>query len=152
GQLGQETLIRLVEGIRIYRKYSGSRLILSGGGGEIANATMMAALTIELGVNTSDIITEAESADTKDEARIIKKIVRKDPFVLVTSASHMPRSMAMFRKLGMSPLPAPTAHNIKEGRYVTRDLFFPNASNLRNMEIVFYEYLGIVWAKLRGQI
>jgi len=36
---------------------------------------------------------ESESKDTKDEARLIKEMVGDDKFVLVTSASHMPRSV-----------------------------------------------------------
>jgi uncharacterized SAM-binding protein YcdF (DUF218 family) len=152
GQLSQETLIRLAEGIRIHRKCAKSKLIVSGGGDPVSNATLMAELAVELGVNTSDIIIESESRDTKDEARIIKEIVKKNAFVLVTSASHMPRSMAMFKRLGMDPVPAPTAHNVKATPGVSPGSFFPSAFHLRNAEKAVYEYLGIIWAKLRGQI
>jgi len=154
GQIGKETLTRLAEGIRIHRKYAGSKLILSGGSvyDPVANATIMAELAEELGVDRSDLITETESLDTKDEARIIKGIVGNNPFVLVTSASHMPRSMAMFKRLGMNPIPAPTGHNVKERQGASPGSFFPNASNLRKAEKTVYEYLGIIWAKLRGQI
>lgn len=155
GQIGKETLIRLTEGILIHRKNAGSKLILSGGSvyDPVANATIMAELAIQLGVNRSAIITEAESKDTKDEARIIRGIVGNNLFVLVTSASHMPRSMAMFKRFGMDPIPAPTGHNIKKSQGTrSPGSFFPKASNLRKAEKTVYEYLGIIWAKLRGQI
>ena len=45
---------------------------------------------------------------------VVKEIVGKDKFILVTSASHMLRAMALFRKQGMEPIPAPTDYMVKE--------------------------------------
>ena len=153
-QLSEGSLFRLIEGISIHRKNADSKLILIGGSisASIATATVMAELAIELGVDKSNIITKTESKDTKDEARIIKGVVENRSFILVTSASHMPRSIAMFKKLGMNPVPAPTEHNVKETQSISPGLFFPNSSNLHKTEKAVYEYLGTLWAKLRGQI
>ena len=154
GKIGKESLFRLTEGIRIHRENTGSKLILSGGAvyDSVANATIVAELAVKLGVDKSNVITETKPKDTKDEAILINKIVGNNSFVLVTSASHMPRAIALFRKLGMNPIPAPTEHNIKETQGISPGLFFPNAANIRNAEKAIYEYMGIVWAKLRGQI
>ena len=112
----------------------------------------MAQLAAELGISREDIIIESESLDTKDQARIIHRMVGDEPLFLVTSASHMPRSMAMFTKLGMNPIPAPTRSI--ESRILHRgpSPFFPSSVNLGKAEMAFHEYLGIVWAKLRRQI
>jgi uncharacterized SAM-binding protein YcdF (DUF218 family) len=153
-QLGGDSLIRLIEGVRIYRKCPGSKLVLSGGSvfDPIPSSEIMADIAGELGVNQDDIITESISKDTKDEAILIKPIVNNNHFILVTAASHMPRSMAMFRKLGMNPVAAPTSH-LSMGRSVLNPTcFFPKSSNLMKSERVFYEYLGVIWAKLRGQV
>ena len=153
-QLSKESLFRLIEGIRIHRINAGSKLIFTGGGmyNTVATATVMTELAVELGVNWSDIITEKNPKDTKDEARIVKTIVEDSPFILVTSASHMPRSMAIFNKLGMYPTAAPTEHNVKHSQAVGPGLFFPGASNLHKAEKAVYEYLGFILAKLRGLI
>lgn len=153
-QINNISLVRLIEGIRIYRKHTGSKLILSGGSGfdPIPNAKIMANIAMELGVNEKDIIVESKSKDTKDEAKLIKPIVDNKPFILVTCASHMHRSILMFKKLGMNPIPAPTGHKVKNRRSPSFGSFFPNALNLHKSERAFYEYLGILWAKLRGQI
>jgi uncharacterized SAM-binding protein YcdF (DUF218 family) len=98
------------------------------------------------------VILESLSKDTKDEARLIKNIVGNDRFVLVTSASHMPRSMALFKKLGMQPIPAPTDYWVKERQGISPAMFFPSSNGLRKAERAFYEYLGLAWANLRGQI
>jgi uncharacterized SAM-binding protein YcdF (DUF218 family) len=153
-QLSGNSLVRLIEGVRIYRKCPGSKLVLSGGGvfDTISSAEIMADIARELGVNQDDIITESVSKDTKDEAILIKPIVNNNHFILVTSASHMPRSMAMFRKLGMNPVAAPTSYLSMGRSGLNPTCFFPKTSNLIKSERVFYEYLGVIWAKLRGQV
>jgi uncharacterized SAM-binding protein YcdF (DUF218 family) len=153
-QIGEESLVRLIEGIRIYKKYSSVQLIVSGGRGfdPIPCAHVMAHVAKELGVDENDIILESQSKDTKDEAQLIKPLVKKERFILVTSASHMPRSIALFKKLGMNPIPAPTGHRAIRKEGLSPASFFPGASNLLKLERFFHECLGIAWAKLRGQI
>ena len=152
-QIGRNSLVRLMEGIRIYRKYPGVKLILSGGRvfDPVPEADTMARVAMEIGVPENDIILESKSKDTKDQAKIIKSIIGSEPFVLVTSASHMPRSMAMFRKLGMSPIPSPIGHRVRGGQGLSPHSFFPGTGNLRKAELAVHEYLGLTWSKLMGQ-
>jgi len=153
-QLSEGSLARLVEGIRLQRTVPGSMLILSGGGAfdSVPNARVMADVALAIGVKEEDIIPESLSRDTKDEARLIQKIVGGDRFILVTSASHMPRSIALFKRLGMEPIPAPTDHRVKEPQGLSPGLVFPSADNLFKAKKAFHEYLGLAWAKIRGQI
>jgi uncharacterized SAM-binding protein YcdF (DUF218 family) len=72
----------------------------------------MASVSRFMGVPKDNMIIEEASKDTKDQARLIKPIVGTAPFVLVTSAIHMPRSMALFEKLGMNPIPAPAGNHL----------------------------------------
>jgi uncharacterized SAM-binding protein YcdF (DUF218 family) len=118
----------------------------------VTEASVAADIAKITGVDEADIIMESDSLDTKDQARLIKPIVGDSRFVLVTSAYHMPRSMAMFRKAGMNPVPAPTGHLARKKRRLTIGSFFPDALSLERSEAALHEYLGIVWAKLRGQI
>ncbi len=152
-QIGRSSLVRLIEGIRIYRKYPGAKLILSGGSvfGPVPVAEVLARVAIETGVPERDIILESKSKDTKDQAKFIKPIVSNEPFVLVTSASHMPRSMALFKKLGMNPIPSPIGHRVSERQGLSPHSFFPRRGNLRKAELAIHEYLGITWSKLMGQ-
>ena len=153
-QINTSPLVRLMEGIRIYRKFPGAKLLLSGGGvfGPVSNAEVMARVAREIGVPEKDIILESESKDTKDEAMLIKPIVGKGPFALVTSASHIPRSMALFNKLGMNPIPSPVGHCIKDGQRLNLYSFFPSTENLHKAGLAIHEYLWLIWAKLNGQM
>ncbi len=153
-QLSGASLVRLTEAIRLHNLMPGSKLILSEGKvfDSVSGAETMAEVAKALGVKEEDLILESESKDTVDEARIIKSIVGNDKFILVTSASHMPRSMGMFRKFGMDPIAAPTDYTVKEKQGISPGDFFPGYGGFRKAEGVIYEYLGIIWAKLRGQI
>jgi len=153
-QLSESSLSRLVEGIRIHKLLPESRLVLSGGPvfDPAPDAKILADVAQAVGVDRQDLVLESVSKDTKDEARLIQEIVGNDKFILVTSASHMPRSIALFKKLGMEPVPAPTDYWVKERQGISPGMFFPSADGMRKAERAFREYLGLVWSKIRGQI
>ncbi len=110
----------------------------------------MEVLALALGVDPSALLAEERSLNTHDQAVFIGRIVGKDSFILVTSASHMPRAMGMFRKEGMDPVPAPTGHMVAESNWVFR--YVPSAGALKNTRGAVYEFLGLAWARMRGQI
>jgi uncharacterized SAM-binding protein YcdF (DUF218 family) len=153
-RLYSQPLIRLMEGIRVFRQNPGSKLVLSGCGAfdPVPEAHVMADVARFLGVEKNDIILESRSNDTKDQALLIKQIVGNQQFVLVTSAIHMPRSVALFRKQGMNPIPAPAGQTARARQVLTPDLFFPKSIFLANSSRAMHEYLGLIWASLQGQI
>ncbi len=153
-QLSASALARLVEGIRFYRGLPNSKLILSGGAlyDKVPEAKLFAEVAFEFGVKKEDMVLEEDSKDTEDEARLIAPIVGKERLVLVTSASHMPRSMTLFKRYGMSPLPAPTDHLTKEPGSISPRMFYPSAESLWNAERAFHEYLGLIWLRLKWLI
>jgi uncharacterized SAM-binding protein YcdF (DUF218 family) len=155
-QLGGSALSRLVEGIRLHNSLPGSKLILSGGAlyDPVPEAKVLAEVALALRVERQNLILESLSKDTEEEARLIQEMIGKDAFALVTSASHMPRAMGLFRKLGMHPIPAPTDYGVKEstGEEISPGKFFPGSTHLQNTEAAVYEYLGLAWAKLRNRI
>jgi uncharacterized SAM-binding protein YcdF (DUF218 family) len=153
-QLSGASLARLVEGIRLHNMLPGSKLILSGGSGfdEVPNSEVLADVALAIGVDKRDLVLESASRDTKDEGKLIQKILGNDKFILVTSASHMPRSVALFERLGMKPIPASADYWVKNRQGLSPGMFFPSADGLMKAERVFYEYMGLAWAKLRGQI
>jgi len=152
-ELGEETMVRVAEGIKLYKEMPGSKLVFSAGSinEPVPESEIMGKVAQALGVGLQDMVLESDSRDTEESAQKVASIVQKEPFLLVTSASHMPRSMALFQKLEMNPIPAPTDYLVK-GREQTFPFgFFPDAGSLRKSERAFYEYLGLTWAKLRGK-
>ncbi|MBW2062166.1 MAG: YdcF family protein [Deltaproteobacteria bacterium] len=154
-KLDRPCTVRLTEAIRLHNLLPDTKLILSEGGavGQVPGARIMADLALALGVDREDIVLEPLSRDTEDQARLIKKLIKNDRLILVTSASHMPRSMALFKKTGLRPIPAPTDHLVKKDPR-GRDFgeYFPNAEGILKARTAFHEYMGLIWAKARGQI
>lgn len=153
-RLSNESLARLVEGITIHKKLPQSRMILSGGKvyASVSESKSMADLAIELGIGKNGIVEESAGLDTEDQAVLIKKIVGKDRFILVTSAYHMPRATAIFQKQGMNPVPAPSGHRVKNKETMDPFMFFPDSGRIEKMELAVHEYLGLLWDKIKGWI
>jgi uncharacterized SAM-binding protein YcdF (DUF218 family) len=146
------TLARVVEGVRLYRQIPGCRLVLSGGKvfHSGSDAESMSAIARSLGVPEHAIITEGLSPDTESQARNIGKLIKKDEFFLVTSAAHMRRSVGLFRKAGMTPVPAPTEYLSQSNAGFSPSDLFPDPNALRGVHNFIYEYLGTTWSRLRG--
>jgi uncharacterized SAM-binding protein YcdF (DUF218 family) len=156
-QISAAALGRVVEGVRLYKAMPGSKLLLSGGGvfDPVPEAAVMARVAGVLGVKPQDIRLETESRDTADQTRIVADLLGRERFILVTSAAHMPRAMALFRKRGVEPIPAPTDFRVQEPQGAhgpDPGQFFPRASGLKEVETAAHEYLGLAWAWLRGAI
>ncbi len=146
---GTSSIARVVEGVRIYRlQQQPCTLVLSG----IGVSQGMRTVALDLGIPPESIVIDNKSADTKDQARLLRDMLGTEPFALVTSASHMPRAMAMFRKQGMNPIPAPTHYLCVPGKHWSASYLFPSAARIEATERAEYEVLGLIWAKLRGQI
>jgi len=152
-QISHDSRVRLLEGIRLYHMIPGSRLVLSGGiGFQLeSEATVLSRLAQTLGVKKDDMVLETRSRDTKDHPRNVALIVKNDPFILVTSASHMPRALRLFENQGMTPIPAPAGH-WEPKKNVWPEYYFPGSKGTRLAELAFHEYLGLGWAWMRGQI
>ncbi len=91
----------------------------------VSNAVVMAGVANVMGIGGNRLVLEELSKDTKDQARLIHKIVGDERFILITSASHMPRSMALFQKLGMKPIPAPADYSVKKRHRISPGVFLP---------------------------
>ena len=146
-QLSPDSLTRLLEGVRLHRQLPGSRLILSGGAvfQDVPEGETLAKTAMLMGVKEKDMVRENKSLDTADQAKLISNIVGHDQFILVTSAIHMPRSIALFRKYGMDPIAAPTNYLVDKQSGIHPQAFFPRAHSLGKTEAAIHEYLGLIW-------
>ena len=155
-QLYTSTLARVVESVRLKKLFPQAKIIYSGGKIELAdkksNAEIMAATAVMLGVPPYDIVLEERAKDTIEEALYLKSLLKDKNFILVTSASHMPRAVLLFKKQGLKPIPSPSSYLTKKRKnYLIWD-YFPSYEGVQKSERLFYEILGIVWAKINGYI
>jgi uncharacterized SAM-binding protein YcdF (DUF218 family) len=153
-RLSSGTLARLVEGIRLQRQIPGAKLVVSGSSvfSSGSDAEAMAALALALGVKREDMVLDAASPDTETQARNVKALLKGERCVLVTSASHMRRSMALFRKAGVDAIAAPTHYLAQRNRGIGPGDFYPSTVGLEEARILTFEYLGMAWGLLTGKI
>ncbi len=152
--LGATGMARLGEGLRVLQHNPGARLLLTGGAvdGQLSHAEVAAAAAMELGVPAERIVIDSRPRDTAGEALRVREHVGEASLVLVTSASHMPRSMALFRARGLEPVPAPTAYLVRAERDFRSPDLLPSAQQMYRSERLLHEYVGMIWARLRGEL
>ncbi len=149
GQLSNSELGRLIEGVRLQKQLSQSVLVSSGVKGKNnteSQATTVRKAAIELGVPPQLTDTLSFTINTMAEAQHFKKRFSSESrLILVTDAVHMPRAMKWFQKVGLKPIPAPTNFILKHPPNKRPIGLIPGSSNIKTMEQVVHEYLGLVW-------
>lgn len=147
---------RVLEAARIYRALPQPWVISSGGttrwNYEPSALSMQRAL-VQLGVPSDRILLESTSIDTHQEAVVIAPMLRQlhaETFALVTTRIHMPRALALFRRQGLTPVPAVVPDEIPAREWVF--LLRPTIDGLQRGASVYHELVGMAYYKWRGWI
>lgn len=153
-QLQPQALYRITEGVRVAVAQPWARLVVSGYGGTDPkpNAQVYGEVATALGLDPARLILEPRPMSTAQEAELLAPLLGDASFALVTSATHMPRALALFRARGLDPTPAPTGHLTRGTAAPGAQRFIPSATQLERSRTAWYEVLGRVWARLRGDI
>lgn len=152
--ISSAALGRIVEASRIIHALPEAKLVVSGPkivDGAPTHATMLAQAGITLGVARERILYIENALDTEDEVKALRKIAGDAPVAVVTSAWHMPRSMALFRSFGIHAVACPTdfrTHAL-DGFYFG-DLLW-DVENISRTTLAVRERIGYLWITLRGR-
>jgi uncharacterized SAM-binding protein YcdF (DUF218 family) len=145
-------LARLLEADRIYHSRPNVRMVVSVANKDAAPADKQAFLTamiklLSLDPEHVDLITEAESTD--DEARLLAGHLREgEQLVLVTSASHMPRAITIFKDAGRNPAAAPTDFQYPRAGSLEDKVWkrwVPSSEGIGGSHQMIYESLASLW-------
>jgi uncharacterized SAM-binding protein YcdF (DUF218 family) len=146
---------RLVHGAMLFRQGAAPRVVCTAG--DVASE--MADFLVDLGVPNDAITRDTASYDTHDHAVTLCPLFRRQGItriLLVTSASHMPRSVAVFRRScpDLEVVPAPTDYrrppnpdDTWPGGLVT---LVPSTSAAEHITDALHEYVGMAYYRLRG--
>ena len=91
-----------------------------------------------------------EPKDTEEEAAAVAKAIGQQPFLLVSSASHLPRAVIFFRNAGLQPIPAPANQLAIESPLNPWERITPSPVWLMHSDRVAYETLGRIWQWMKG--
>ena len=157
---------RLLYGAKLYKDGLAPQIILTGGriqwyGGDSSEAESMATILELMGIPRSVMILESRSLNTHQNAVFTKEILEQKnikQILLVTSAAHMPRSLAIFKKEGIKAIPAPadfiiSDRNLTESQFSTQSRILsliPKAESLDYTTQALKEYIGTFIYRLRG--
>jgi len=156
---------RMFYAAQLYHQKKAPFVILSGGridwsGAGSSESADMAMIMQQLGVPNSAIIQEPNSLNTYENAVNVKKILQArqiNQVLLVTSAMHMPRSLAIFKKINIAAIPAPTDfiassdfQYLNNTPQATLLNLLPEAERLHQFTRALKEYVGLVVYRLRG--
>ena len=145
--LGGDKERRAWEVIRLYQQMPNATIITSGRSlyDVESEAFKTARLLQEAGIKKENIVMQGEAKDTKEEAQAMKKRIGNKPFLLVTSAYHMPRAMKLFQHEGTNPIAAPGDFNNPKEDGIN-SIFL--SESLEKTEQALHEYLGLLWLLL----
>lgn len=141
-----EAASRLLAGIELAERFPKKPLIFTGGVPNERGITQadVAAMVFEaLGINTSRAIYEKASMNTYDSAVMTRALIKphpKEPWILVTSAYHMPRSVAVFQAAGWTVVPYPVDYRTREHGV---DWSINVAKRLRQSDLAVHEWIGL---------
>jgi uncharacterized SAM-binding protein YcdF (DUF218 family) len=148
-----EAAERLTATVALARRYPEARILFSGGEGTLlpqghAEADASIAFFTGIGVPRPRLVIENRARNTWENAIYSRALAQPKPgetWLLVTSASHMPRALGCFRKLGWEVLPWPVDYRTDPGRIV---LGFAFGEQLVALNLVIKEWAGLAayWA------
>lgn len=153
-QLSTSARGRLMEALRIARALPQARLVFSGhaGEGRRSHAAVLAEAAISLGLDPARIVRLDTPRDTEDESESTAELVGREPFVLVTSAWHMRRAVALMRGRGLDPVPGPADYTTRQLHGGQFSDYTWDTESLGRSTWAVYERIGYAWVWLRRKI
>ena len=139
---------RMTLPIGLMRKFPNFELIFSGGEGRLVptgttEAELAGVFYTEQGVDMKRVTLESQSKTTRENAKRVAALMGercKQPWLLVTSAWHMPRSMAEFQAVGCNVTAYPVDFRTGEETSWTE---YSMAGSLMAWQTALHEYLGM---------
>ncbi len=146
-------LSNLIEGIRLYKKINNAELLLlrvSTKYTKIIDTKLMS--NIARSSDNTNIRTKDDFQNTYDVALFLKQTLNDTKFILVASASHIPRTVGLLKGLSMNPIPAPANYLVlpNDGFHIKKML--PDSQSLTICMVALHEYFGLVKDKIFGRI
>ena len=151
------TVERLTEFAVLARRYPEAKLIFTGGSGSLFQTEVKEADVLEpmlglLGLDPRRIVLENQSRNTYENAVFTRRLADPRPgetWVLVTTASHMPRAVGCFRKAGWRVVPYPVDFNFRGDEEF--GLTFNFIGGLARLSGGLHEWLGLTFYWLTGK-
>lgn len=150
---------RFVEALRLALLYPDAKILVSGGDGSLSGAYEGdAAASVRFfqafGLSPDRLVMETTSRNTDENAQNSRQILADNGLsdcLLITSAFHMPRSVGLFRKAGLTVTPWPADFRTTGKAAIGFDFTQPTL-NAQQMATATREWIGLVAYRFLGRI
>lgn len=144
-----EAAERMTVPVGLVRQHPNLALVFSGGEGRllatgVTESELARAFYEQQGLDMSKVRLEDGSRNTRENAQQVAKLLDdgcKQPWLLVTSAWHMPRSMAEFEAVGCKVTPYPVDFRTGASTSWTE---YSLAHSLLRWQTALHEWLGLL--------
>lgn len=156
---GSSTSDRFIQAAKLYHSGVVKYILVNGGNGALGSTRKPEAFflkeeLIAQGIPASAILLENKSRNTFESARNAKPILdslqASSNCLLVTSALHMRRSLAVYHKAGIHPQPHTANFEVLENK-LRINAFIPDVSLLNTWQHLLKELAGLVAYRLTGK-
>lgn len=160
-ELSSVSIERTLCGIELFRNGFAPRLLFAGGDASIfgygpKESLEMKRLALQLGVPEEAILIEDRSRTTYENAVETKRILGNGSIIMVTSAIHVPRAWALFRKQGLDTTPYACGYMAQDIPSLGWDGdpfdFIPDAKALHRNTDAISEVVGILFYRASGKL
>ena len=146
---------RMTMAVTLANTFPDARIVFTGGSGRLTGSSLpetavASQLFAQLGLSPERFVYEDMSRNTYENAVFSKELVQPKPdetWLLVTSASHMPRSVGVFRRAGWPVVPVPVDYRVP-ARLVPR---LSLGGSLARLDEAAREWVGLVAYRLLGR-
>ena len=153
---------RVTHTVQLYKLGLIKKILISGGTGTLATeeepeADKFRKAMVMMGVSGDDIFIENETRNTYESAVEVKPMLdslhfKPEDCLLITSAFHMRRSLACYRKAGLNIEPFSTDFYAHPRFFYPDGLFIPKLEAMIIWHKLVKEWVGLVAYKLAGYI
>ena len=148
---------RMTAFIGLALRHPTARLVFTGGLGvgdthPTTEADVARALFTELGLPTGRVIYESASRTTYENVILSQKLADPKPgetWILITSASHMPRAVGIFHRAGWNVLPWPVGYKSVPER--DEAVLPPFGEELDEIDLAAHEWGALLGYYLTGR-
>lgn len=150
------TADRFIQAVKLFKQGKITHILISGGNGKVEKKNFREGAWVKselaaMEIPDSVVFVEDRSNNTFDNAVHAKEIVTsrqlKSPYLLITSAHHMPRAALLFANAGVPVIPYPC--NYIAGRGNHGFSLIPRFSALIIWEYYLKETAAYFWYKLK---
>lgn len=151
---------RFIQALRLYKLGHIKKILITGGSGSLWNqqykeADFVKEQLLEFGIPPQDIIAENQSKNTFENAVNTKKILDSlqlpQPYLLITSALHMKRSLQVFTHAGIKCVAYPAHFMAIDNPPTVASVLMPSAGAFTGWDLLLKEVVGLMVYKITGK-